>query len=521
MSTYKTIFCFALLSLTVACGGSEQPPPKQNTTPPKTDEKKRVDVPVQCKKERCAPASILNAIPTNRTVKIQLGAAMQQSSGLRQQSLKPQQEGLSDGYEGIVEYVTELNGVLGDTFEEIEQLASNEPEETTETSSLWRKTHPTDAENELLLFVETQDEKRYDIWLVIVPAGSEFSKEQTALEGHVVLDDNGTKQSFELVTFFGQDDDQSMGQLNISAEPFEDGLWHLTYDLESMSEEHTDIQLTDYWVFDEDNGALEYSYYTEAQDQETGGQIYARWDNEGGRLDNFVEAADSETNTSYQVVSTYCWSALGMSTFEGHAVALEEGYYAEVEGDEQSCQFVVMEGHPSPIDAIANIFENATWQSISESAEPFPDSIDYNDPYDEENPPTNTCEDHLDTVEAAYVVCFTDGFNRANLCETAATDIAECAQEVEQAQDSCAPFENENSVCSTIKAQPQDTTCENDLDTVEAAYVVCFTDGFNRANLCETASTDISECAQEVEQAQDSCLPFEDENSACFDFGGL
>lgn len=430
------LLVFVLLS--TACGPAEETPKPNNTpTPPAPEmkaERDKVDPGVSCTASACADPKWQRALPSRDTVLIDFGGANARSfGGIHQVTEAP-----SDAYVELSEHTRELNDLIDDVFLTIEQAGASSPEVEEDGYARWRSNQ---GEWDVVIELESTDGVDFSIWLGVVATGSDLPRDQAGLTGTITMAEDGSRESFrfelELEEFNELDGVEVNAALEISAEPLDDGLWVLEYALAESSEVEIALEKTTYWIYGEGDGALEYAFVAEDGMTSFGGETYARWGADGGRMDAFVSLEDGG-GARWDVVHVNCWDAGGLESFDGLLANQGDVPYAETLGEPDDCVFEVMEGHPSPIDAIALLFATQGWEEIKESAQPFPEDLDLGGLDDDIDPGTpSDCEADAQAVAAEVLACEDIVIDAVSACSAQEEEIAGCAGAILTAANPC------------------------------------------------------------------------------------
>lgn len=346
--------------------------------------------PLPCQAESCGMESYRRAIPGRGTVRINFqrtaariapGAAEPGRGGLfaiRPPGRGTALEAVAPAYLELADHVDEINGFIDVVFGELEELSGEAPELEEETAHQWRTTDDTDPGVEYVLRLESSDEASFALAYAVGPAGFEPAAEDVFMVGTIAVAD-GEQAAFDLVIDFDiasaafPAEEPVTGTLGIRSEIDGEGDREIWYDFTDfgLAGGELETSLTTYWVRGDGGGALEYLdalYGSNAT-------IFARWDDGAGRLDYDVQWADGEE------ISTTCWAEAGAETFfaiaDGDASV---GYHVEIDGDEASCAFGPLDGHPDPGEEFANLPVEGEWDDLLDASVPYcedePDAFD-------------------------------------------------------------------------------------------------------------------------------------------------
>lgn len=353
-----------LTLVATACGGSEP----TGTLPDDT---------IPCRTGNCGKPTFRSAVPSRTTVKIDFQRSAQKP-GVALEAVAP-------GYVALGEHVDEVNTTVDEIFEELELLVGGEPEIEEDTRHRWRIADPDLADTDVVLTLESANEVDFTLAYAIGPTGFDADSATNVLTGAVHLDE-GQKAEFALTIDFdaattalpGLD---LTGSLEISARPFAEAGREIWYDFVAFGEldQELETSLTTYWLFAEDDYALEYIDSIHDSDA----TLFARWNDDSGRLDYHVDWTDLKLG-ELDEIGTNCWGTGGSEQFYGWAVIDEASHYVEVDGDETACVFGPLEGHPNPTEEFVSLPAQGEWDDLLASAAPFcedapedPDCVDY------------------------------------------------------------------------------------------------------------------------------------------------
>lgn len=368
---------FAFLTLgtlgAAACGGSG-------------GGKKLPDDSIECKNPSgCGKESFRRAIPSRKTVQVDYKRASQRLFSLDAQA---------QGYTMLGDHIDEINNTVDDIFEELENLASDAPDSETDTEIQWRAEDPFAPGDEAVLTLTSSDEATFQLEYAVGPTGFEPTDADTILSGEVHVAD-GEKTNFTLTVDYDTateiDPDVGLqGSLLISAMPFDGDGREMWYDFHGFGEvgQPTADTRTTYWELGIDDGALE--YLDSLHDSEA--TLYARWDGDGGRLDDHV-GWDWGTHGPVDEISTDCWSAAGAETFSGWALFDDGRDYVRIDGDEGDCDFGPLADYAGDLaqSAFSELPQEGEWDDLAATSSPFcedqpddPDCISYCELYPED-----------------------------------------------------------------------------------------------------------------------------------------
>ena len=370
----------------------------------KKEGKEQVDPGVTCTQAACASEKWQRALPTRNTVSIGFSSG----SSTRKQSFDSLgfvTGETSEAYIDLSDYIDEINDLMDDVFLTIEEAGELEPEEETDGYARWRLTQ---GSYDVVVELATDDGVTYDIWVDAVDSGVLFERAESGLTGSIVLNEDGTKESFEflldLEDFGVFDDIEVSSEIVITAEPFDEGLFVYTYDFAELDAQSATLAQTTYWLFEPGSGAIEHSYIADDGFEASEGEIYGRWDNDGGRLDSYVSIADSQGDY-WEVVNSNCWAGGGAEVFDGLMSLHESEIYAETLGEPEDCVFEVLDGHPDPIKSIEDLFNTYGWEE-ADSYGDFPDELElgeWDDDYEDGGEVIDPVDDELCLDAAAFV----------------------------------------------------------------------------------------------------------------------
>lgn len=418
-----------------------QPDPMQPDptmmTPEKKEAKKEIDPGVECKQAACASQKWQRALPSRDTVSISFAGS---TSSTR--SLPIEQAGLligetSSAYEDLDDYIGEINDLLDDVFLTVEEAGALEPEVEEDGFARWRLT---EDGYDVIVEVSTEDSVNYEIWVDAVDSGSLFERAESGLTGSMVINEDGSKESFEftldLEDFSVFDDIEVSSEIVITAEPFDEGLFVYTYDFAELDAQSIAFSQTTYWVFEPGSGAIEHSYAAEDGLEASAGEIYGRWDQDGGRMDGFVAIEDAEGD-AWNVIASNCWGMGGVETFDGLISIDADEVYAETLGEPGDCIFEVLEGNPDPIEEIATIFNTYGWEEADQYSA-FPDELDlgdWDDDFDDGMDPNNNsgvCLEDALFIEEEVEYCEETVIELSSSCEEGDdAELSACADAIE------------------------------------------------------------------------------------------
>ncbi len=412
-------------------------------TPEKMKEAKdEIDPGVTCMQQGCASDKWQRALPSRDTVSISFGG----SGTSAPRNLSFDAAGFATGeissdYQDLEAYIGEINDLLDDVFLTIEEVGALPPEVEEDGFARWRLTQDG---YDVIVEVATEDEVNYEIWVDAVDSGVLFERAESGLTGSMVLDEDGNKESFDflldLEDFGVFDDIEVTSEIAITARPFDGGLFVYTYDFVELDAQSASLAETTYWVFEPGSGAIEHSYVADDGFEASAGELYGRWDVDGGRLDGFVGILDAQGDV-WNVVTSNCWGGGGIETFDG-IIAIDAGeVYAETLGEPGDCLFEVLDGNPDPILEIAEIFETYGWENADEYGN-FPDEVELGEWDDDFEPDLGNNDPGLCLEDASFIEdevafcdeatidlsseCSTDGADLLTACADAIELAAEC-----------------------------------------------------------------------------------------------
>ncbi|MEM9069708.1 MAG: hypothetical protein AAGE52_14445 [Myxococcota bacterium] len=346
-----TWLAFGLL-LWVACGGGgngggeTRPgvrPPGGNNLP--------------CRAASCGDVRFRNAIPTRDLVRIDFGANTPPAGALAD---------FSPYYDETETYVDDINAIIDGIFSDLEFAAGAEPEVLGD-EHIWRAT---EDGLDVVLDIEETAPGTFRLTYFEGPPGfsPELDGAQPIIDGEIDLDGDDFVDSFELFVNLDAWSDadpavDATGDMFLAASPFGGGLLEVAFDLRdvSLEGETPENSQTTYWIFGEDDHALE--YLAEVEDVLL--TAFVRWDDLGGRWDSHALFDHPELGLTDYIV-TNCWDEIAAELFDGEAWIQDStlDFYGELDGDEANCHFAPVDGHPNPGDDFDDLPAEGEWDAI-------------------------------------------------------------------------------------------------------------------------------------------------------------
>jgi hypothetical protein len=290
------------------------------------------------------------AVPSRDEVAIAFEAASAKRGTLSLAEVSP-------AYLALGDHVDEINGTIDDILWDLEDIATYEPEEEDESMRRWRLPLDEDPSLEEVLIVESDDLVEFAITYDIVDAGDQPG-DAPILEGTVDDRDGSFDLALDLdAATEAEPEVDATGLIEIAAMPFDGGEREVWYDFYAVGPAGgpTEDSITTYWVFDDGSGGLEYL----ASYDDVEATVYARWDDDAGRLDQHAYGFD------WDAIGTDCWDAGGEATFAATATFDESGdSEVSIDGDEADCGFGPLDGHPDPGEEFDDLPAEGEWDQL-------------------------------------------------------------------------------------------------------------------------------------------------------------
>jgi hypothetical protein len=312
-----------------------------------------------CPSGNCGQESFRRAVPTSARLRIsEPPGSAQKRGGVA--SLDAVSGALID----VATEVDEINGVIDEIFDDLDDAVSTEPELETETEHQWRFELVDLPGLDEVVRVTTDDGVTFAIEDYVGAAGFDPATVAPVMHGEVTVDGEEAESlalTIDLDAWAAETGDLAQGEIVIAVMPLEGGEDEVWFDFHAVSLDGGPVEdsRTTAWAWDETSVGLEYLSDVEGE-QAT---VYARWDADGGRYDHHL-GWDDPTAGPVEEIATNCWTVSGAEVFDAWAVFDDTGFYGELDGEEDSCEFGPVEDHPDPGVDFDDLPADGEWELL-------------------------------------------------------------------------------------------------------------------------------------------------------------